>query len=117
MTVQSTNSTAAPAALGYGEVQTPVADLRAEPRDDAERVNQALLATPLEVLDTHTDAAGDAWLRVRLPDYTGWMRAEAITRLDAPPTPGRQVRVTVPRTTLRILDDSGAASGETVDAF
>ena len=64
MTVQSTNSTAAPAALSYGEVQTPVADLRAEPRDDAERVNQALLATPLEVLDTHTDAAGDPWLRV-----------------------------------------------------
>jgi gamma-D-glutamyl-L-lysine dipeptidyl-peptidase len=117
MTVQSTNSTAAPAALGYGEVQTPVADLRAESRDDAERVNQALLATPLEVLDTHTDAAGDAWLRVRLPDYTGWMRAEAVAWLETPPAPGRQMRVTVPRTALRILDDSGAASGETVDAF
>jgi gamma-D-glutamyl-L-lysine dipeptidyl-peptidase len=115
MTVQSTNSPAA--ALGYGEVQTPVADLRAEPRDDAERLNQALLATPLEVLDMHTDAAGDSWLRVRLPDYTGWMRAGAVARLDAPPAPGRQVRVIVPRTALRILDASGDASGETVDAF
>ena len=117
MTVQSTNSTAAPPALGYGEVQTPLADLRAEPRDDAERVNQALLATPLTVLDTHTDAAGAAWLRVRLPDYTGWLRAESVARLDAAPAPGRQVCVTAPRTTLRILDASGAVSEETVDAF
>jgi hypothetical protein len=117
MTVQSTNSTAAPPALGYGEVQTPLADLRAEPRDDTERVNQALLATPLEVLDTHTDAAGAAWLRVRLPDYIGWMRAESVARLDTPPAPGRQVRVTSPRTTLHILDAAGGVSEETVDAF
>jgi len=117
MTLQSTNSTVAPPALGYGEVQTPLADLHAEPRDDAERVNQALLATPLAVLDTHTDAAGAAWLRVRLPDYTGWMRAESVARRDTPPAPGRQVRVTTPRTTLRILDAEGGVGEETVDAF
>jgi gamma-D-glutamyl-L-lysine dipeptidyl-peptidase len=49
---------------------TPV---RAEPRDDAEQVTQALPGEPLTV-----EEAADGWLRIRLPyDYPGWIRAEA----------------------------------------
>jgi len=48
--------------------------LRAEPRDDAEQVTQALLGEPLQVLERQ-----GTWLRVRTAyDYPGWIRAEAV---------------------------------------
>src|SRR6478609_540718 len=103
------SDTSARVAAGPGRrVGAPVADVRAEPRDDAERVNQALLGTPAEALE-----AGPAdWVRVRLPDYTGWMRECDLTW--APPAaPARAVRVAAQRADLRILGADGAPNGET----
>jgi len=54
--------------------------LRAEPRDDAERVSEALAGEPLEVEERR-----DGWARVRTAyDYPGWARESA---LDADPDP------------------------------
>jgi cell wall-associated NlpC family hydrolase len=51
-----------------------IAAIRAEPRDDAEQVTQALRGEPLTVDETR-----DGWLRVRTAyDYPGWVRAEAV---------------------------------------
>jgi cell wall-associated NlpC family hydrolase len=48
--------------------------VRAEPRDDAEQVTQALPGEPLVV-----EAEADGWARVRTAyDYPGWARAEAL---------------------------------------
>ena len=48
-----------------------VAPLRAEPRDDAEQVSQALLGEPLAVLE-----ARSGWVRVLTAyDYPGWLRS------------------------------------------
>jgi hypothetical protein len=48
-----------------------LAALRAEPRDDAEQVTQAVLGEPLRV-----DEERDGWVRVTtLYDYPGWIRA------------------------------------------
>jgi cell wall-associated NlpC family hydrolase len=50
--------------------------VRAEPRDDAEQVTQALPGEPLTVELEH-----DGWARVRTAyDYPGWVRAEALSR-------------------------------------
>ena len=50
---------------------TPV---RAEPRDDAEQVTQALPGEPLAV-----ESVEDQWARVRTAyDYPGWLRAQAL---------------------------------------
>jgi cell wall-associated NlpC family hydrolase len=89
-----------------------VADVRAEPRDDAERVNQALLGTPAEALE----AGPEDWVRVRLPDYTGWMRERDLTPA-APAAPARSVRVAAQRTDLRVLGADGAPNGETTPAY
>lgn len=51
-----------------------VAPLRAEPRDDAEQVTQALLGEPLRLEGRH-----EGWARVVTAyDYPGWIRAEAL---------------------------------------
>jgi gamma-D-glutamyl-L-lysine dipeptidyl-peptidase len=51
-----------------------VAPVRAEPRDDAEQVTQALRGEPLAVEETSSD-----WSRVRTTyDYPGWIRADAL---------------------------------------
>jgi len=51
-----------------------VAALRAEPRDDAEQVTQALRGEPLEVGERR-----DGWALVRTAyDYPGWVREEAL---------------------------------------
>jgi len=51
-----------------------VAAVRAEPRDDAEQVTQALRGEPLRVEDRR-----DGWARVVTAyDYEGWIRAEAL---------------------------------------
>lgn len=53
---------------------TELAALRAEPRDDAEQVTQALPGEPLEV-----EKERDGWVLVRTAyDYPGWVRAEAL---------------------------------------
>ena len=51
-----------------------VTALRAEPRDDAERVTEALPGEPLTVEETR-----DGWARVRTAyDYPGWLREDAL---------------------------------------
>ena len=51
-----------------------IAPLRAEPRDDAEQVTQALRGEPLAVEEQR-----DGWARVRTAyDYPGWIREEAL---------------------------------------
>jgi cell wall-associated NlpC family hydrolase len=51
-----------------------VAPLRAEPRDDAEQVTQALLGEPLRI----EEKAG-GWVRVLTAyDYPGWVRGDAL---------------------------------------
>jgi len=51
-----------------------VAALRAEPRDDAEQVTQALAGEPLEL-----DRVEGGWALVRTAyDYPGWVRTDAI---------------------------------------
>jgi cell wall-associated NlpC family hydrolase len=51
-----------------------VTAVRAEPRDDAERVTEALPGEPLTVEETR-----DGWARVRTAyDYPGWVRAEVL---------------------------------------
>jgi cell wall-associated NlpC family hydrolase len=51
-----------------------VAPLRAEPRDDAEQVTQALAGEPLRVEELR-----DGWARVVTAyDYPGWVRASAL---------------------------------------
>jgi gamma-D-glutamyl-L-lysine dipeptidyl-peptidase len=58
-------------------VMRPVADVRHEPSHRSERVTQALLGEPLEVLRRH-----ESWAFVRLSDgYLGWIA----TALDSPP--------------------------------
>jgi gamma-D-glutamyl-L-lysine dipeptidyl-peptidase len=55
-----------------------VAPLRAEPRDDAEQVTQALGGEPLEV-----EARRDGWALVRTAyDYPGWIREAALGEPD-----------------------------------
>src|SRR5215216_1533641 len=51
-----------------------IAPIRAEPRDDAEQVTQALRGEPLRVEEQR-----DGWAQVRTEyDYPGWIRAEAL---------------------------------------
>jgi gamma-D-glutamyl-L-lysine dipeptidyl-peptidase len=51
-----------------------IAPVRAEPRDDAEQVTQALRGEPL-----HVDERRDGWVRVRTAyDYPGWVREDAV---------------------------------------
>ena len=48
--------------------------MRAEPRDDAEQVTEALPDEPLEVLELR-----EGWARIRTAyDYPGWIRADAL---------------------------------------
>lgn len=71
-------------------ISVPLADVFREPDDASERVTQALLNTPVAVAE---DAEG--WARVRLPDYDGWVRAEALAA--APRPTGRVAVVREPR--------------------
>jgi len=51
-----------------------IAPVRAEPRDDAEQVTQALRSEPLHVIERH-----QGWARVVTAyDYPGWIREEAL---------------------------------------
>lgn len=55
-----------------------VAAVRAEPRDDAERVTELLQGEPVEV-----DERAGGWARVRTAyDYPGWVREEELAGID-----------------------------------
>ncbi|MES1248719.1 MAG: C40 family peptidase [Actinomycetota bacterium] len=63
-----------PESLGEQVFARHLAALRAEPRDDAEQVTEALPGEPLTVEETR-----DGWTRVRTAyDYPGWMRADEL---------------------------------------
>ena len=54
-----------------------VSNLRLKPNDTSELVSQALMGTPMKVLDIK-----GGWLRVQTPDYyIGWMDAGELTQL------------------------------------
>lgn len=65
-------------------VSIPVAHLRGAPAHSSEMVTQALLGTPVELIDSTGE-----WLLARLPDtYTGYIHSSSVTRL----SPGQFAR-------------------------
>jgi SH3-like domain-containing protein len=67
---------AASAEPQFGVVNLSVCNMRETPDYSAEMVTQALLGTPVHVLET----AG--WLNIQTPDtYTGWVHPDAVTIL------------------------------------
>lgn len=53
----------------WGVIYNSVANMRSEPRHSSELVSQALLGTPVRILEKEGE-----WRRVQTPDkYTGWM--------------------------------------------
>ena len=69
----------AAAAQEYGVVDISVCNLRATPDYDAEMVSQALLGTPVHILQL---ADKNGWPQVQTPDtYTGWVHKDGITLL------------------------------------
>ena len=68
------------AAQPYGVVNISVCNMRKTPDYDAEMVSQALLGTPVHILQL---SEKNLWPQVRTPDsYTGWVHKEAITLMD-----------------------------------
>jgi len=64
----------------YGVVNISVCNLRRTADFDAEMVSQALLGTPVHVLQISTN--GNPWPQVQTPDqYTGWVHYAGITRM------------------------------------
>lgn len=69
------------AAQEYGVVNISVCNLRASADFEAEMVSQALLGTPVHILQTSTN--GNPWPQVQTPDrYTGWVHYAAVTCMD-----------------------------------
>ena len=63
----------------YGVVNISVCNLRRSADFDAEMVSQALLGTPVHILQL---ADKNGWPQVQAPDtYTGWVHYEGITRM------------------------------------
>ena len=61
----------------YGVVNLSVCNLRATPDYDAEMVSQALLGTPVHILQV---SGKNGWPEIQSPDtYTGWVHREGIT--------------------------------------
>lgn len=66
------------AAQEYGVVNISVCNLRSTPDFDAEMVSQALLGTPVHILQVND--GNNKWPQVLTPDtYTGWVHYAAIT--------------------------------------
>lgn len=64
----------------YGVVNISVCNLRKTADFDAEMVSQALLGTPVHVLQI---ASKNDWPQVQTPDtYTGWVHYEGVTLMD-----------------------------------
>ncbi len=60
----------------WGLATLSVCNLRAQPDNAAELVSQALLGTPVKVLDFK-----DGWYRIQTPDmYIGWMEGNGLAR-------------------------------------
>ena len=67
------------AAQEFGIVNISVCNLRATPDYDAEMVSQALLGTPVHILEI---SPKNDWPQVMTPDtYTGWVHKDGITLL------------------------------------
>ena len=65
------------AAQQYGVVNISVCNLRKTADFDAEMVSQALLGTPVHILEI---ASKNGWPQIQSPDsYTGWVHKDAIT--------------------------------------
>ena len=64
----------------WGVVNISVCNLRDTPTYSAEMVSQALLGTPVHILQT---GGSYNWPQVQTPDtYTGWVHKDAITVMD-----------------------------------
>lgn len=64
----------------YGVVTLSVASMRTEGRYPAELATQALLGTPVRILEERDGG----WLRIQTPDnYTGFTKADNIKRMDS----------------------------------
>ena len=63
----------------YGVVTLSVASIRTQGRYPAEMATQALLGTPVRIIERH-----DGWLRIQTPDnYTGYTKSGNVTEMDA----------------------------------
>ncbi len=63
--------------MQLGTIITSIADLRRDPDEKSERVNQALYGTPVEIHDNSSH-----WRLIQLPDrYRGWTRCDHIHEL------------------------------------
>ena len=66
-----------PETEGYGLIRVSVANIRTEPGHSSELTSQALLGTPVALLDE-----ADGWYLIRTPDrYIAWLEAGAIAKV------------------------------------
>lgn len=79
-----------PLALATAVVLHPVANMHSRPTEEADVVSQAIYSTNVGWLEEK-----DGWVKARTPDdYTGWMQAAALRRVDRPyATDGHVARV------------------------
>jgi cell wall-associated NlpC family hydrolase len=64
-----------------GIINVSVGNIRTEPKESAEMSTQALLGTPVQILEK---AETKNWYRIQLPDhYQGWIEGSAIIRMDS----------------------------------
>ena len=90
-------------------IAVPLADVRREPDAASELVTQALLGIPAVRLAA--DPSG-TWIRVRLPDYEGWVPADALVARPGEPA-ATTVQVTAPAASLTL---TGRTEARTVYA-
>ncbi|WP_258359218.1 C40 family peptidase [Moorella sulfitireducens (nom. illeg.)] len=92
-------------------VRVPVADVRAEPDGEAERVTQALMGDEVKVLKEEGD-----WLQGQVPDgYIGWLKTVDVV-IDISPQVESLVAVIVPRALLFRQPGDNDATGEALMA-
>ena len=66
-----------PATAGYGLIRVSVANIRTEPGHSSELTSQALLGTPVALLDE-----ADGWYLIRTPDrYIAWLEEGAVVNV------------------------------------
>jgi len=69
-----------PSESGHGLVRVSVANIRTEPGHSRELTSQALMGSPVELMDYE-----DGWFFIRTPDrYLAWLEEGAIVRVDEP---------------------------------